>query len=167
MVKLKGKGVTLAALEQGAVLSPFREEILFGDHTFPTPSGRFQLVHELPGVPAVPEGYPLRLLATSSPKAQSSQWAVSPRGIADQARVHPEAAAGFSDGDRAILQSRHGEVEVTLCFDEDQHPEVVVLPKGGMLRDGICPNALIAAAETDAGGGAVYYDEPLRLRPVS
>ena len=39
------------------------------------------------------------------------------------------------------------------------------MAKGGMLRDGCCPNLLVAARETDAGGGAVYYDEPVRLRP--
>lgn len=36
--------------------------------------------------------------------------------------------------------------------------------KGGMLRDGQCANLLVAAVESDDGGGAAYYDELVRLR---
>jgi hypothetical protein len=38
------------------------------------------------------------------------------------------------------------------------------MAKGGMLRDGRCANLLVAAVETDAGGGAAYYDELVRLK---
>jgi hypothetical protein len=41
------------------------------------------------------------------------------------------------------------------------------MEKGGWLSAGRCANALIRAAETDAGGCAVYHDTPVRLLPVS
>jgi hypothetical protein len=54
-------------------------------------------------------------------------------------------------------------MEVRLKFDPRQRRDVVLMAKGGWLRDGRCANALIPAAVTDAGGGAVYYDTPVRL----
>jgi hypothetical protein len=54
-------------------------------------------------------------------------------------------------------------MDVRLKFDARQRRDVVLLAKGGWLRDGRCANALIPAVATDAGGCAVYYDTPVRL----
>ena len=54
-------------------------------------------------------------------------------------------------------------MEVRLKFDARQRRDVVLLAKGGWLRDGRCANALIPARATDAGGGAVFYDTPVRV----
>jgi anaerobic selenocysteine-containing dehydrogenase len=141
--------------------------VLFADRRFPTASGRVNLIHDAPPEPAAAAaGFPALLLAASTPDAQSSQWSLDPRGIADQARVHPDLAAGLADDARARLQSRHGAVEVTIRLDPTLHPRVILLPKGGGFRHGVCPNALLAAEETDAGGGAVYYNEAVRLTPL-
>jgi hypothetical protein len=56
---------------------------------------------------------------------------------------------------------------VQLHLDPRQRQDVALVPKGGHLRDGRCPNALIAAKLTDAGEGGALYDEPVRLRPHS
>ena len=40
------------------------------------------------------------------------------------------------------------------------------MEKGGWLHKGRCANVLIAAKATDAGGGAAYYDTPVRLLPA-
>ena len=47
-------------------------------------------------------------------------------------------------------------LEVTVRLDDDVRPDLALLPKGGMLRDGQCANLLIEAIETDDGGGASY-----------
>jgi anaerobic selenocysteine-containing dehydrogenase len=103
-------------------------------------------------------------MAFSTEKAQSSQWA-HPRAREGPAvaTLHPEAAAGFEDDGIAQLESALGAMDVRLKFDARQRRDVVLLAKGGWLRDGRCANAIIPAAATDAGGGAIYYDTPVRL----
>ena len=55
-------------------------------------------------------------------------------------------------------------MQVRIQREAGIHPEIVVLPKGGSGRfGGWCPNDLIEAVETDQGGGACFYDEPVRL----
>ena len=40
------------------------------------------------------------------------------------------------------------------------------MDKGGWLSAGRCANALVPPRATDSGGGAAYYDTPVRLVPV-
>ncbi len=158
------EGPTLEELHQNPCLRPHANPVLFLGQRFPTPSGKFQLIDDFPEPTQIDPEYPLTLLATSSPKSQSSQWAVDPIGIVDRLRVHPQGAKGFAHGERVLLESRQGAMAVTLVLDPHLQPQVAYLPKGGMLRHGACPNGLIKAVETDFGGGASYYDEPVRIR---
>ncbi len=159
-----GQGASLEALREGVVRNPLAPQVMFADRKFATPSGRVNLIRQLPAEDAENDpARPLRLMPLSTEKSQASQWVQG----ADQgplpATVHPDAAPDFEDGEAAILESRLGTLVVTLRFDARQRRDVVLTPKGGWLRDGRCANALIPAAETDAGGCAVYYDTPVRL----
>jgi anaerobic selenocysteine-containing dehydrogenase len=159
------RGASLEALRAGPVRNPAAPPVLFADRRFKTPSGRVNLIHEVDPEPARPtRERPLLFMAFSTEKAQSSQWAHPKlqRGPAT-ATVHPDAAPGLADGDLARIESEIGELEVRLRFDDRQRRDVVLMPKGGWLRDGRCANAIIPAAATDAGGGAVYYDTPVRI----
>jgi anaerobic selenocysteine-containing dehydrogenase len=109
--------------------------------------------------------YPLILLATSTPKAQSSQWSVEPQPGPPPARVHPDVA-GLHGGSAVRLVSRLGALPVRLVADDRLRADMVVMAKGGMQRDGHCANVLISAIETDAGGGAAYNDEPVRIEAL-
>jgi anaerobic selenocysteine-containing dehydrogenase len=163
--KVADRGVTLDALRRGYVKNPLAAPILFADRNFKTASGRVNLIHEVDPEPARPTTErPLLLMAFSTEKAQSSQWAHPHRqdGPA-QATLHPEAAAGFADDEVAELESELGAMPVRLKFDARQRRDVVLLAKGGWLSKGRCANALVAARVTDAGGGAVYYDTPVRV----
>ncbi len=166
MVRLQAQGIDLERLRQGAVQNPFAQQVLFSDLKFPTESGKMQLVHQAPVWPAADPEYPLQLAAFSTPKAQASQWAVAPPEV-PVARVHPRCATGFQSGGRAWLETRQGRLQVEIRLDEAVHPEMVVMDKGGMRRQGGSPNALISPRETDLGGGANYYEEPARLAPFS
>lgn len=151
----------LEALYEAAQPRPDAPRVLFEGRRFPTPSGKVQLIAEAPGAaPRPTPDYPFQLLAVSTPKAQSSQWSVDQEGP-PELRLHP--ACGLESGQRARLESRHGALEVRVRLDEAVHPEVAFMAKGGMLRRGSCANQLIGARETDGGGGAVYYDEPVRV----
>lgn len=162
MVRLRQSGIGLEDLERGAVRNPYAEQVLFAGLKFPTPSGKMQLIHQVPEEQAPDPDFPLQLAAFSTPKAQCSQWAV---GLSEltEARVHPQTAGELTDGSEVSLETRRGRMTVRLRHDDQVHPRLVVLPKGRMLRQGGCVNQLIEARETDLGGGANYYEEPVRL----
>ena len=63
------------------------------------------------------------------------------------------------------IESRRGAIPVQLRFDPLQRRDVVLLAKGGWMSRRRCANVLIDARATDAGGGACYYDTPVRLLP--
>ncbi|MEW6279848.1 MAG: molybdopterin-dependent oxidoreductase, partial [Candidatus Eremiobacterota bacterium] len=155
--------VSLEEVERGAVRNPTAPLVLFADRRFPTVTGRVNLLTEAPENPVrlTPE-YPLSLLAVSVPQAQSSQWSVAAPSP-PEVRVHPDSAAGLRDGCEARLESRLGALRVVVRHDPAVHAEVALMAKGGMLRAGACANALVEARETDGGGGAAFYDQPVRL----
>ncbi|HXE73593.1 MAG TPA: molybdopterin-dependent oxidoreductase, partial [Candidatus Nitrosotenuis sp.] len=167
LAPVEDQGVTLEALARGAVRNPRAPRVLFEGGRFPTPSGKMRLLTEPPPPPPrrTPR-FPLALMASSTPWAQASQWSV-PAPWPPEARVHPASAAGLAHGEVAWVQTARGRMQVRLLHDPDVHPEVLLLAKGGMLRQGGCANRLIEARETDHGGGAAYYEEPCCLMPLA
>jgi anaerobic selenocysteine-containing dehydrogenase len=117
------------------------------------------------GSDGVDPQYPLQLGSFSTPKAQSSQWSVTWDGPIE-ARCHPDAAPGVRDGAEAQVTSRWGTMRVRLRHDPQMRPDMLVIPKGGWLRDGAAANVLVEARTTDIGLGAAYYDERVRIEPV-
>lgn len=158
-------GVTLEALESGPVRNPLAPQVLFSDRKFPTPTGRVNLMTELsPSEGAVP-GYPLFFMSLSTDRAQSSQWSSVLEGPA-VATLHPEAAGGLPDGALCRLESEISSMVVRLRHDPRQRRDVVIVPKGGHLKDGRCANALTRARTTDHGEGGALYDERVRIVPL-
>jgi anaerobic selenocysteine-containing dehydrogenase len=101
-------------------------------------------------------------MSISSYRSQASQIERSAQTEPGVVTLHPDAAPGHADGDLAILSSAIASVQVRLRFDVTQRTDVVVYAKGRWGAFG-GPNALIRARETDAGGGAAYYDEGVRI----
>ncbi len=162
--RLQAAGVAVEALEAGPQKNPFVKPVLFGNRRFETLTGRVNLIRTTPERLLPDAEYPLLLLAVSTPKAQSSQQAYPVSGV-PVVRVHPSVAAEIGDGQQACLQSRQGSLTVLIQADPKVRADVALMDKGGMFRDGRCVNALVRASETDDGGGAAYYDEPVRLTP--
>jgi anaerobic selenocysteine-containing dehydrogenase len=160
-----GDGASLDAIRKGFVRNPKASQIWCADRKFKTPSGKINLIREVDPEPVTPTAErPLLLMAFSTEKAQSSQWAhaKSQNGPAT-ATVHPDAAPGYAPGEVVRLESELGSLNVLLNLDDRQRKDVVLMPKGGWLRHGRCANAIVPAKTTDAGGGAVYYDTPVRI----
>lgn len=156
-------GVTREALARGALRKPAAPRVLFEGRRFPTPTGRFQLVTDFPDAPpALEEGYPLCLMSNSTYRTQASQISPSAQQDPPVLTVHPDAAPGRADGDLATLASPLAMVTVRLRFDARQRRDVAVYAKGRWAKFG-GPNALVRARETDAGGGAAYYDQGVRI----
>ncbi len=166
--KVADRGASLDDLRRGPVRNPLAQQIFFEDRQFPTPTGRVNLIRQVDPEPPQPSpDRPLLLMALSTEKSQSSQWVHGALDGPAKATVHPDSAPGFGDGDLARVQSEIGQLTVQLRFDPHQRRDVLLMPKGGHLGAGRCANALVPAAQTDAGGGAVYYDTPVRLEPLS
>ncbi|MGK3964109.1 molybdopterin-dependent oxidoreductase [Sorangium sp. So ce1667] len=166
--RLAPLGITLETLEREPVRNPLAPKVLFADRKFPTPSGRVNLITEAPAEREDPEatGFPLLLMALSTEKSQSSQWARPQQGPA-VVTVHPDAAGGVADGELCRIASRVGAMTVRLRHDPAQRRDVALIPKGGHLRDGRCANALIRARTTDIGEGGALYEERVRVEPLA
>jgi anaerobic selenocysteine-containing dehydrogenase len=160
------RGASLEELQRGAVRNPLSPPILFADRKFPTESGKVNLVHEIdPEPPRTTAERPMLLAALANRKSQASQWARKQEQGPATVTVHPAAANGLRPGDRARLESELGSIEVRVQHDDRQRRDVALMQKGGWLGHGRCANALVRAKATDAGGGAAYYDTPVRLVP--
>jgi anaerobic selenocysteine-containing dehydrogenase len=164
---LRARGIDLSDLDR-PIDNPMAERVLFEGRRFPTPNGRVNLITSLPpsDAHADAERYPLMLLSLSTPRSQSSQWAKAPPKPAE-VTVHPDAAAGVSDGELATLESSIGRLTVRVRHDPRQRRDVALIPKGGHLRDGAAANALVRARVTDLGEGGALYDERVRLVPIA
>ena len=169
---VRAAGMTIDALERGAMRNPQAPQVLFADGKVATPTGRVNLLSEAPPRPgtASPQ-FPLTLLSLSTDRAQSSQWSRAvdgPAGGPAPCTVHPSvaAAASLADGQLAMLESALGAIQVRVHLDERQRTDVAIVPKGGHHSTGHAANTLIRAALTDIGEGGALYDEGVRLRPV-
>ncbi len=159
--------VELGALREGAVRNPLAPRVLFAAHTFPTADGKFHFITDVSlEMPAREPEFPLTLGSFSTSAAQSSQWSRPVHAALLPARCHPRAAPWATDGARALLCSRLGQLEVALQLDPRLHPDLVLVPKGGWLAHGQAANSLVTAALTDIGLGAAYYDQAVRLEPA-
>lgn len=166
--RITKQGVARELFREGPVRSPFARPVLFAGPSFPTPSGRMNLVHGIVAAPprSTPE-WPLLLAALSTQNVQGSQWLDGEGEGHPVATVHPDAAPGYRDGDVVVVRSAISELTVQLHLDPRQRRDVLLVPKGGWLRNGRCANSLIRAQETDAGGCAVLYDTPVRIQPAT
>jgi anaerobic selenocysteine-containing dehydrogenase len=161
--RLAPRGVTLEKMEERPRQNPLVPKVAFEGRRFPTATGRVNLLTQAPPPERAPDvRFPLKLMALSTEKAQSSQWAHPPDGLAE-VTVHPDAAGGIPDGGEARLESEVGSLTVLVRHDSRQRRDVALMPKGGHLSDGRCANALTRARLTDFGEGAALYEEHVRL----
>ena len=162
LAKVAPLGASLEELSRGPVRNPLAPKVVFEGRRFSTPSGKVNLIHELPaGAPDEP-GFPFWLFSNSTADSQSSQWAGEPPEIL-AATVHPDTVPGAAEGEVVRLESAIGTLKARLAFDPRQRRDVVLVPKGGHLDAGTCANALIRARSTDAGEGAAYMDCRVRV----
>jgi len=159
----------------GAVRNPIADEVLFADGRVHTPNGKVQLLTSRPArvIPEPPERAgataALWLFSNSTREAQASVW--SGRGLGDRVwvAVHPDAVPAGSEpawreGEDVIVESETGSLVARLVFDDQQRPDVALMPKGGHFDRGQSANSLVSARATDEGLGAAYLDCKVRLR---
>jgi anaerobic selenocysteine-containing dehydrogenase len=157
--KLNAAGITSNDFKNGSVKNPFVSDVLFADRKFGTPSGKVNLIHELHSdLLRVPAETSMHVTALSTNKSQASQWPPETQTGPADAAVHPSSVPGYNDGDVVTVSTERGSIQVRLCFDERQRPDVLLMDKGGWHSAGRSANSLINAEVTDDGECAVYYD---------
>lgn len=93
-------------------------------------------------------GYPFRLVVRRDNRSNNSWLHNVPHLMRGERcrrlRIHPEDAAriGLGDGERALVRSRVGEIEVEVRISDEMMPGVVSLPHGW--SDGFVTNRRIA-----------------------
>jgi anaerobic selenocysteine-containing dehydrogenase len=183
--RLAPLGLTLHDFRDGPVLSPDFEEVAFRDRSFPTPSGRIELVSEEAsrrwGVGAVPDfseaeerpqpdgPYPLHLLTPNTKNRIHSQF-----GNLDTIRrmapepfmtMHPRDAGGrgIANGDRARVFNERGELTLPVRFDLGLRTGCVCVTNGFWISEGGAVNVLTRGRETDMGHGAAFHDNAVQV----
>ena len=131
-----------------------------------------------------PDEFPLRVCGLREKRSHNSWMHNVERLMPDSrrhtARVHPAdaAAAGLVDGDRALITSASGSIEVTVLLTDEMTPGNIAVPhgwghRGGWQRanraGGVNPNALASSAVADLdplGGMSILSGIPVRLARV-
>jgi anaerobic selenocysteine-containing dehydrogenase len=148
VLRRTGLGIDFASLaRQGTIWIDREPRVQFPDLRFPTPSRKIELASaraEADGHPRVPQPHAdprpadgrLRLLTPASPWLLNASFANEPRlarrmGVPAIA-VHPDDAAerGLAAGDRALVRSPTGELELTVVLSADLPRGVAFSPKG-------------------------------------
>lgn len=182
-----GLGLDFAALAQrGTVWASPEPRIQFEDLRFPTPSGRIEIASEraqADGHPRVaqpladprPAGGRLRLLTPASPWMLNASFANEPKiarriGAATVA-LHPADAAerDLAPGDRAVLSSSVGQLEMTVAITEDVPRGVALSPKGRWPRleeQGANVNVLNPGIPSDMGASTTVHGVEVNVARV-
>jgi anaerobic selenocysteine-containing dehydrogenase len=158
---------------------------------FPTPSGKFQFKPDwsrqgpdharMPKLPdhlaiidEVDEARPFRLVAAPARNYLNTSFTEMPTSKRREGRpsvlLHPEDAArlGVAEGDRVRLGNQLGSVVLHARLREGQQRGVLVVESiwpNAAFEEGIGINALISAEAAPPGGGAVFHDTAVWLRP--
>lgn len=163
-----GKGFTLEELRQGPLRDPDAPMVPWSKGIFPTASGRFEFIGQLPDSPASEPEYPLTLLTTGSPKHLCSELTLAEHSSLPKARIHPETARelGLADNSPAYMKSDLGRMTVLVVFDPRQRRDVCLCRRGGWITAGHGLNRLIPARVSSLGEGTPYYQARVTLSPV-
>jgi anaerobic selenocysteine-containing dehydrogenase len=150
-----------------AIRRPNEPTVAFAGRHFATPSGRVNLITELP--PPADEGaidgYPLHLLTVAPLAYQASQIPPAHQGSLPEVFAHPEAAgvADRRDGAEVRVRTRIGVLATRLRLDPAMRRDTLLMYRGGWVRYGRGVNVIVAARQTRHGGQAGYLDELARL----
>lgn len=143
-------------------------QIAFEGMRFDHPDGLYRLPEHLAAPEDTNATWPLRLMSLVRKEAIHSQIPEKEQKELPVARVAPDCSVlkTLTPGDPTLLVTPAGRMVVRLEVEDDIHPEAVIMRRGGWLKHGRNPNAVIEQHLTDMGGGAAYYSQRCRLLPL-
>ena len=165
---LEPHGITLETLRQaGHAVSPLLPLVPFEGGTFPTASGRYRFPASLRWPEAPPQDGRLFLVTPKAKAFHNSHILEAEDPGPPRAVLHPETAAGLSEGMEADLVSSLGRMRVRVVLDPRMRRDTVRVDAGGHHGRGAGVNALVPAVLSWDGGGACYHEARVRVEPVS
>jgi anaerobic selenocysteine-containing dehydrogenase len=177
--------LSLERLREGPVLAPGTQEVAFADLTFPTPSGRIELLSEEAvlrwGVDSLPDYRPprepaesgplLRLLTPNNKNGIHSQFLQHPAlraldpGPGLAMSLEDAEARGIRAGGRVRVANDRGELILPVRIELGLRQGCVVASNGYGEEHGGAVNLLSLGRETDMGHGAAFHDNLVRVEP--
>jgi anaerobic selenocysteine-containing dehydrogenase len=182
-------GLDMEKLRVGPVLPPGYRPVAFEDLTFPTPSGRIEIlsteaekrwdVDALPGWSEPEEArsttgrdgdpYPLYLMTPNTKNRIHSQFgnlrmirAQDPEPVIHVSPVDA-LSRGIGEGDVVRVFNPRGSLELPCRFDFGLRAGCVSITNGWWLIDGGAVNVLSAGRETDMGHGAAFHENQVEV----
>ncbi len=184
------EGLSLDRLRKGPVLAPGHQEVAFADLTFPTPSGKIELVSDEAsrrwGVDRLPlyrepvesteaDGqeariYPLYLMTPNTKNRIHSQFnnleMIGQFGDHAVLQMHPDDAyaRGIREGDTVRVFNDRGSLELEVQFDLGLRAGCVCVTNGWWITEGGTVNFCSSGRETDIGYGAAFHDNLVEVQ---
>ncbi|WP_316901176.1 molybdopterin-dependent oxidoreductase [Pseudodesulfovibrio indicus] len=165
---LWGQGATLDEVRKG----PFRLDapmVPYADGTFPTESGKFQLMTEFD--PTVLEDddpeYPYRFLTIAPHGYICSERTLAEHEALPSIRLATGEAhkRGLKDGDHVLVRSAYGSLLALLRVDEGLRSDVVIAERGGWNKAGHGFNLLTRDMVSVVGQGTPFYETRVTIEP--
>lgn len=161
-------GFSLEDLRERRFVRAKGPAVVYEGLRFDHPDGKYRFPADLHDEPPGEPGYPLRLLTLVRRDFIHSQMLPDQQSMPPTAWIAPdsEEAGRFASGERVALVSSVGRLEVVLEFMPGLHPEVVVYRRGDWMGLGGGANRIIAGGLTDAGKGAPFYKQHVKIERV-
>jgi anaerobic selenocysteine-containing dehydrogenase len=157
--------MSLDALRVRGFARARRPAVPYGGLRFDHPDGKCRLPEALHPMPPPDPDFPLRLMTLLRRQAMHSQIPAAEQIMPPRLGVAPECPA-LADLDRSrpvFLESPLGRMLVTLEEIPGLTPGAVIYRRGDWMSSGGGANRLVDAWLTDAGEGAAYYEQGVRL----
>ncbi|WP_018125636.1 molybdopterin-dependent oxidoreductase [Desulfovibrio oxyclinae] len=163
---LQESGIDLDDLRETGFARGDWPQIAFEDLRFGHEDGLYHLPETLSDAREHDANYPLMLMTLVRREAIHSQIPEEEQAEMLTARISPDnpMLKGLNTADPALLETEAGSMRVMVAVEEGIHPQTVILRRGGWMRHGRNPNAVIADHVTDMGGGAAYYSQYCTLK---
>jgi anaerobic selenocysteine-containing dehydrogenase len=162
---LTNRGVSVEQVMEGPVRCPVAPMVPFADHVYPTKSGRFEFITQLRHQPRVVPDFPLTLVTNYSKKWLLSQILEKEHPSIASVRIGTETAAayGIENGERAIIRSPVGHLEVEVLVDARIGRGMVIMPVGTWIKRGGGANVLTEDIMSNFGQMAAFGETRVRL----
>lgn len=168
-VPLEERGVSVEQVLAGPIRCPVAPMVPFADRVFPTRSGKFEFITAMQHEERVVLDFPLALVTNFSKKWLLSQILEKDHPKVAWVRVGMETARqhGIENGEKAILRSPVGHLEVEVIVDPRVGRGTVIMPVGTWIKRGGGANVLTEDIVSNFGQMAAYGETRVRLERIA
>ncbi len=172
---LSEKGITLDLIkEKGWISSPNQQDVPWKDHLFLTEDGTYNPISAkvfktlTESLFRKTSADTLPFISLHTRNAINSQHTMMLSRALPDVRIHPDTASlrDICTGDRLLLSSPSGEIEVMAVIDPSVRPGVLASRAGYWKYNNQCINDLLPAGVSDIGGQALINGARVTLRKL-